>query len=185
MIRMSKNADYGLVLLMQFLRRGDLHVSLSARQLSEETNLPLPMVSKVLKVLTREGILSSQRGATGGYSLSRRASEITVGEVLSAMEGPIAMTECLDDDGGCRQESSCPVRTNWERINHAVKNVLNAVSLQDMVDPLPDRLVTLSGMEVRTDANQSDSSGSTGEIESRQAARASGKHQNIGSIQEL
>ena len=154
MIKMSKNADYGLVLLMQFLRDGDCRENLSARQLSEETSLPLPMVSKVLKVLTREGLLSSHRGASGGYSLSRSASEISVGEVLSAMEGSLAMTECLEDEGDCRQVSHCPVRTNWERINYAVINVLDAVSLQDMLDPLPDQLVTLSGSKVSTNRNQ-------------------------------
>jgi len=150
MIRMSKNADYGLVLLTQFLRHGEHRENLSARQLSEETGLPLPMVSKVLKVLTKEGLLLSHRGASGGYSLSRRASEITVAEVLSAMEGPIAMTECLETEGDCQQQEVCPVRTNWERINFAVKNVLDAISLEDMLDPLPDQLVTLNGIEIET-----------------------------------
>jgi FeS assembly SUF system regulator len=154
MIRMSKNSDYGLVLLLQFLRKGKIRQNLSARQLSEETSLPLPMVSKVLKVLTREGILSSYRGANGGYSLARDAEDISIGEILSAMEGPIAMTECLEDEGDCRQESFCPVRTNWERINFAVKNVLDAISLKDMSDPLPDQLVTLSGSTVSTGRNQ-------------------------------
>ena len=147
---MSKNADYGLFLLMQFVRDGEERKNLSARQLSEETGLTLPMVSKVLKVLTKEGLLSSHRGVAGGYSLSRDASEITVGQVLSAMEGPIAMTECLEDEGDCQQEANCPVRTNWERINFAVKNVLDSISLKDMLDPLPDQLITLSGLEIDT-----------------------------------
>jgi FeS assembly SUF system regulator len=150
MIRMSKFADYGLVIMMQFPRWEETQENLSARQLSEETNLPLPTVSKVLKALTRGGLLVSHRGVTGGYSLSRDAAEISIGQVLSVMEGPIAMTECLDDDGDCRQESHCPVRTNWERINFAVKNVLDAISLQDMMDPLPDQLITLSGSPVET-----------------------------------
>lgn len=149
MIRMSKLADYGLVLMTQFLQQqGEGNVS--ARALSESTQLPLPMVSKVLKVLTRQGLLRSHRGANGGYSLSRGPELITVGEVVSAMEGPIAMTECLDTDGVCRQEAVCPVRTNWERINYAVENVLHAISIQDMVDPLPEQLVTLGGLRVST-----------------------------------
>jgi FeS assembly SUF system regulator len=150
MIKMSKNADYGMVLLMQFLKGGETGEYLSARYLSEETGLSLPMVSKVLKVLTREGLLLSHRGVSGGYSLSRRASEITVGQVLSAMEGPIAMTSCLEDDGDCQQVAVCPARTNWERINIAVKSVLDSITLEDMLDPLPDQLINLSGSELET-----------------------------------
>jgi len=150
MIRMSKLADYGLVLMTHFLRHQGDGRNLSARQMALETGLPIPMVSKVLKALTKEGLLVSHRGVSGGYSLSREPEEISIGEVLSAMEGPIAMTECLETDGDCKQESFCPVRTNWGRINYAVRGVLDAISLADMVEPLPEHLVTLSGTEVST-----------------------------------
>lgn len=145
MIRMSKLADYGLVLMTQFLRSEESDLNLSARQLADETRLPFPMVSKVLKALTREGLLVSHRGASGGYSLSRPACEISIAEVLEAVEGPFAMTECVEGSGDCRQELVCPVRTNWQRINIAVKNVLDGISLQDMLAPLPESLVTLIG----------------------------------------
>ena len=148
MIRMSKLADYGLVLMTQFPRHRNRGRNLSARQMARETGLPLPMVSKVMKVLTREGLLVSQRGVSGGYALSKDPVEITIGDVLSAMEGPIAMTECLETDGDCKQESFCPVRTNWGRINYAVRGVLDAISIADMVEPLPEQLVTLGGIEV-------------------------------------
>jgi len=108
------------------------------------------MVSKVLKVLTREGLLVSHRGVSGGYSLSRDPEEISVGDVLIAMEGPIAMTECLETEGECRQEPVCPVRTNWGRINYAVRGVLDAISIADMVEPLPEHLVTMDGTKVST-----------------------------------
>lgn len=147
MIRMSKLADYGLVLMTQFLRTPDGDRNLSARQLADEARLPLPVVSKVLKALTREGLLVSHRGASGGYSLSKEPSGISVAEVLAAVEGPFAMTECVEGSGDCRQETVCPVRTNWQRINIAVKNVLDAISLQDMLEPLPESLVTLIGDE--------------------------------------
>jgi FeS assembly SUF system regulator len=143
MIRMSKLADYGLVLMTQFLRSPDSDQNLSARQLAVETRLPLPVVSKVLKALTREGLLVSHRGASGGYSLSKAPSRISVAEVLEAVEGPFAMTECVEGSGDCRRELVCPVRSNWQRINVAVKNVLDAISLQDMLEPLPQSLVTL------------------------------------------
>lgn len=159
MIRMSKLADYGLVLMTHFLRQRSRRENLSARQMAHETGLPLPMVSKVLKALTREGLLLSHRGVSGGYALSRDPEEISISDVLSAMEGPIAMTECLETDGDCKQESVCPVRTNWERINFAVRDVLDAISLADMVEPLPDQLVTLGGVEVSmTDLTEHQSS---------------------------
>lgn len=148
MIRMSKLADYGLVVMTHFLRHQIHGRNLSARQMAHETGLPLPMVSKVLKVLTREGLLVSHRGVSGGYALSRDPEEISIGDVLSAMEGPIAMTECLETDGDCKQESVCPVRTNWSRINFAVRGVLDAISIADMVEPLPEQLVTLDGIEI-------------------------------------
>jgi FeS assembly SUF system regulator len=150
MIRMSKLADYGLVIMTQFLRHQDRGGNLSARRMASETGLPLPMVSKVLKVLTREGLLISHRGVSGGYALSRNPDQITIGDVLSAMEGPIAMTECLERDGDCRQEAVCPVRTNWGRINYAVRGVLDAITIVDMMEPLPEQLVTLGGNEVST-----------------------------------
>jgi len=145
---MSKLADYGLVLMTHFLRQRSRSENLSARQMARETGLPVPMVSKVLKLLTREGLLVSHRGVSGGYALSKDPGDISVGDVLIAMEGPIAMTECLETDGDCRQESVCPVRTNWERINFAVRDVLDAISIEDMVEPLPDQLVTLGGVAV-------------------------------------
>lgn len=146
MIRMSKLADYGLVLMMQFLENPDRRDNLSSRRLASETRLPLPMVSKVLKALSRGGLLVSHRGVNGGYSLARKPDDISVAEVLIAVEGPIAMTECLESEGDCRQESFCPVRTNWERINYAVTNVLEAISLADMFEPLPEQLVDLGGV---------------------------------------
>jgi FeS assembly SUF system regulator len=147
---MSKKADYGLVLMTQFVRSADHVTNLSARELARQTRLPLPMVSKVLKALAREGLLVSHRGPSGGYSLSRKPEHISVAEVLTAVEGPIAVTECLDDTGGCRQQQVCPVKTNWERVNFAIKNVLDAVTLQDMIEPLPEGWVTLGDLETGT-----------------------------------
>lgn len=149
MIRMSKQADYGLVLMTAFLRGREEGGNFSARELAARTRLPLPMVSKILKALAREGLLTSHRGTNGGYSLARTPDRISVSEVLVAVEGPIAMTECLHDRGDCRQVAVCPVRTNWERINVAVKHVLDAITLADMAEPLPDSLVTMDGV-VRT-----------------------------------
>ena len=91
------------------------------------------MVSKILKTLAREGILLSHRGVKGGYSLAKQPASITIGDVIGALEGPIGMTECSTSPGSCEQETSCPVRINWQRISHAVRGALQKIPLSDMV----------------------------------------------------
>jgi FeS assembly SUF system regulator len=142
MIRMSKQTDYGILLLTEFAA-DPAGLTLSARELSQRAGLPLPMVSKVLKVLTREGLLLSQRGAHGGYALARRPDQITVTDVISALDGPFAMTECIDAPGDCRQESTCPVRSNWQLINQTVRRALDNITLWDMTRPLTPPLISL------------------------------------------
>ncbi len=142
MIRMSKQTDYGVLLLTQFAADPE-GLTLSARELADRASLPLPMVSKILKVLTRGGLLVSVRGARGGYTLARRPDRITVTDVISALDGPFAMTECVDAPGDCRQESSCPVRTNWHLINQTVRKALDNITLWDMTRPLTVPLIRL------------------------------------------
>jgi FeS assembly SUF system regulator len=148
MIRMSKQTDYGIVLLTEFAT-DPAGLTLSARELSARSGLPLPMVSKILKVLTRSALLASQRGARGGYRLARRPDRITVADVIGALDGPFAITECVDAPGDCRQESTCPVRSNWRLINRTVHKALDNITLWDMTRPLPPRLVPLQGMGPR------------------------------------
>ncbi len=131
MIRLSKETDYGIVLLTH-LAADPQRVSYSARELAQETHLPLPMVSKILKLLTRRDLLRSQRGVKGGYRLARRPEMISVAKIISAMEGPIALTECVSASGDCRHELLCPVRGNWKTISHAVRQALEGITLTDM-----------------------------------------------------
>lgn len=148
MIRMSKQTDYGILLLTEFAA-DPAGLTLSARELSARSGLPLPMVSKILKVLTRGDLLASHRGARGGYRLARRPDLITVADVIGALDGPFAMTECLDAPGDCRQESTCPVRNNWQLINQTVHKALDAITLWDMTRPLSPPLIPLQGMKTR------------------------------------
>ena len=94
MIRLSKLADYGMMLMGQIAAHQDR--CMSALELAEETHVPLPTVSKVLTVLTRAKLLKSQRGAKGGYVLARPAREISVAEIVGALDGPIALTQCIE-----------------------------------------------------------------------------------------
>jgi Rrf2 family protein len=100
---------------------------------SVATRVPLPTVSKILKALAHAGVLVSHRGVGGGFALARPAEAISVGAVIEALEGPIALTECLGDDPhSCDIEAGCPVRSNWERINRVVRDALEGLSIADM-----------------------------------------------------
>jgi FeS assembly SUF system regulator len=134
MIRIAKLTDYGIVLLTHFAREGQRSV-LNARDLAEGAGLPLPTVSKLLKLLSKAGLLASHRGVAGGYSLARPPAEITLAQVIGALEGPIAMTECSDDAHGCSLEPVCPTQSNWRKINTAVRAALDGLTLAEMARP--------------------------------------------------
>jgi FeS assembly SUF system regulator len=106
----------------------------AARDLAVQTQIPEPTASKVLKKLARARVVVSQRGAKGGYALARPAEQIGVNEVIEAIEGPIAVTECSDDttDSFCEYETNCGVRANWQRINVAVHKALSEITLADL-----------------------------------------------------
>ena len=142
MIRLTKQADYGII-LMTHLAIQHNRIS-AATELAADTHIPLPTTSKVLKLLSRDGILVSHRGVKGGYSLARDPHLITVAEMITALDGPIAFTECIEDTPGvCSQESVCRLRSNWQRINQAVRLALDSISLAELSDPLDIPLVQL------------------------------------------
>jgi FeS assembly SUF system regulator len=135
MIRLTKLTDYGIVLMSRLSAEPEEVLNVST--LAAETRIAAPTVAKILKVLSREGLLRSQRGASGGYSLAKEPGEISIADVIAAMEGPIAMTECAEHGPGeCVQESVCRVRGNWQVINDAVRGALENISLAEMAQPL-------------------------------------------------
>jgi FeS assembly SUF system regulator len=134
MLRMSRLTDYGIVLLTQLAGSAADQVH-NARELADEAGLPLPVVSKILKALTREGFLHSQRGSKGGYALARPPEQISVAAVIDALEGPIAITECGVHPGACERESRCAVRAPWQQINRAVRHTLEGVRLSELLTP--------------------------------------------------
>jgi len=137
-LRITRQTDYGVLLLTHLAARPDGVVN--ATELAAEAGLPTPMAGKVLKTLARAGILVSHRGAHGGYSLSGTPDTITVAEILTALEGPIALTECLAlGPGECDQELGCRTRGNWHRINDAIHRSLASITLSDMIEPTPPR----------------------------------------------
>ncbi len=135
MLRLSKLTDYGTV-IMTFMARTEGHVH-SANEIAEQVGIAAPTVSKVLKMLARYELVVSTRGAKGGYVLARPATQITMAEIISAMEGgPLGLTECSTTPGACIQERSCSIRTNWQRINQVIVRALEEVSLAEMTRPV-------------------------------------------------
>jgi FeS assembly SUF system regulator len=135
MLRITKLTDYAVLVLSDMVRP-DVAEAYTARDLAERTRIPQPTVSKVLKLLGRSGLVQSERGKHGGYRLSREAETITLAEVLDAVEGPIAVTECSSEKKGCCDlEGRCPTETNWVRINDAIRQALRGVTLADMTRP--------------------------------------------------
>jgi FeS assembly SUF system regulator len=133
MLKLGKLADYGTMVVTVLAAEPErLH---SAQELAARTHVSAPTVSKLLKQLTKGGVVESLRGAHGGYKLARPAASVTVADVIAAIDGPIALTECSVHKGDCAVESTCSVRGNWRLINTAIHQALKSVTLADMAAP--------------------------------------------------
>jgi FeS assembly SUF system regulator len=151
MFRVSRLTDYATVVMTCIAAHPD--DVLSTAQIAEEAHLELPTVSKLLKSLGHAGLVESFRGVNGGYRLARAASEISVADIVEAMEGPLGMTECSMSDGHCEREKQCGVRGSWQRINNVLDNALRSMSLADMLRPAahaPAATVALPELKGRT-----------------------------------
>lgn len=136
MIRLSKLADYGMVIMTNMARHPERQHN--APEIAAQSHIPQPMASKILKTLARAGLLVSHRGAKGGYGLARTPEAISVAEVISALDGPIAVTACIEDGPGeCEIEALCPARANWQRINDAIRNALDDITMAEMAQAIP------------------------------------------------
>lgn len=131
MIKLSRFADYAVVVLAALTQAGDAR--LSASDLSLRCKLPEPTVAKVLKSLTRAGVLTSTRGVNGGYGLSRTADNITVADIITAMDGPISLTDCADTNSNCVLEGQCAMHGRWGKVNLAIRTALESVTLVDLM----------------------------------------------------
>ncbi|SDG47673.1 SUF system Fe-S cluster assembly regulator [Roseospirillum parvum] len=138
-MRINKLTDYSVVVLVDMTRNPQVR---SAHQIAAETGVPLPTVAKIMKALTRDGLVVSQRGAAGGYALGRLPERITVADMIQAIEGPIALTSCVGEaEHECGIGPICPMQGQWHRVNDAVRQALGAVTLAEMAGggpPLAD-----------------------------------------------
>ena len=151
MLRVARLTDYACV-LMTCLANGSREV-LSAADLAARARLELPTVSKLMKRMSRAGLVESFRGAQGGYRLARTPASISLADIVTAMEGPIGMTECSVHAGRCGYESHCGARSNWRRVSDIVVAALKGASLADMQPPapLPRNLRRPLAVSLRTD----------------------------------
>jgi len=132
MFKLSKTTDYGIVLLARLARSPSAEPQ-NARELAASSDLPVPMVSKVLKALAKEGLLVSHRGSKGGYHLARDPAALTVAEMIRVLEGPVGLTDCAIGPALCEHETMCAVREPWQLISRVVEEALEEVTLADLV----------------------------------------------------
>lgn len=131
MIRMSKMADYAFIVLAQMA--GEKKGAWAASDLAERTTLPTPTVAKLMKLLAKGGVVTAQRGAQGGYTLAVLPSEISIAKIVEAVDGPIALTDCVDQgEHICAVRSLCPMCGGWDKVNKAMRSALETVFLSDL-----------------------------------------------------
>ena len=135
MLRISRMTDYGTVILVYLAQRDDQLCS--ASDVAAETHVALPTAQKLLKVLAKAGLVESTRGSEGGYCLARPPASITAAEIVDALEGPVAITECSTEASQCELESMCHTGGAWQRINQAIRDALADVTLAELDCPPP------------------------------------------------
>lgn len=133
MLRISKLTDYGTVVMVALAKKAQ--EMCSARDLAEMTHLALPTVSKLLKRLTAAGLLISTRGVMGGYQLQRPASEISVADIIYALDEQRGLTECSMSHHSCSLNHVCHIQQNWRAISSAIESALESVSLEALAMP--------------------------------------------------
>ncbi|WP_270934031.1 SUF system Fe-S cluster assembly regulator [Falsiroseomonas oryzae] len=133
MLRVSKLTDYAVVVLSRLEAEGGVQ---TAPGLASATGLGEPTVAKVLKMLAQAGLVEGLRGARGGYRLTRPLAQLPLSEVIVAIDGPIALTACVDGGFGlCEAEHVCPVRGRWDPVNAAIRGALSAITVAEIAAP--------------------------------------------------
>ena len=130
MLRLNRLTDYAVVVMVQLARSGEV---MTAQRLAERTSLPPPTVAKLLALLAKSGLAAAQRGAAGGYELGRAPEHISVADIIETLEGPVALTACVEGANHlCSLESVCAMRGHWDTVNAAIRRALESVSLEAM-----------------------------------------------------
>jgi Rrf2 family protein len=136
MLRLSKKADYALIAMKHLALRGDRGSS-SAREIAGMYAIPIELMAKVLQRLVQRGLLASHQGTRGGYQLARTPSQITVADVIQAIDGPVTVTACSTDEGQCEQFSKCNVRDPLYRVRERILAALAECSIAELASDPP------------------------------------------------
>lgn len=131
-------ADYGTIVLTTMAKEPERTQSVA--EIVSLTGLPVPSVSKLLKIFIRQGLVQSLRGAKGGYKLARPPAEITTAQIINAIDGPVGMTQCSGGPGLCVHQPRCQVHSHWHRISRIMLEALEQISLQQMSEPVVDTM---------------------------------------------
>jgi FeS assembly SUF system regulator len=141
MLRISRLTDYGTVVMAYLANHAQQ--AHNAKEIALHTRVASPTVSKLLKLLTRAGLLLALRGAKGGYSLAVDAEKISLVQIINAIEGEIALTACSHHQSNCAMEPLCTIRSNWRLINKALYDMLSAISLKQLTKTTPAAIAQL------------------------------------------
>ena len=142
MLRLSKKADYALMAMKHLAQRSDRGSS-SAREIAEQYDIPIELMAKVLQRLVRRGLLESHQGTRGGYQLARPAMQISVADVIQAIDGPVTVTACSTDDQSCDQFARCNVRDPLQRVREMILAALGECTIAELAsDVVPPTIAT-------------------------------------------
>jgi Rrf2 family protein len=147
-LKLTKKADYGLIALRHLASTPG--ATASAKDIADAYRLPVPLLAKVLQLLTRSGILQSVAGTNSGYKLARDASRISALEVVRAIDGPVILTHCFTDHGSCEQSGNCTVREPLRRVHEAILELLNRFTITDLAESPAVKLTPLPAPSERT-----------------------------------
>src|SRR5215813_2898543 len=141
MLRLSKKADYALIAMKHLAVRGDrVPASSSAREIAELYDIPIELMAKVLQRLVRRGLLASQQGTRGGYLLARLPTQISVADVIQAIDGPVTVTACSTEEGQCEQFSKCNVRDPLWRVRERILSALGECTIAELAQDAPSSI---------------------------------------------
>jgi Rrf2 family protein len=138
MLRLSKKADYALMAMKHLALHGDRGSS-SAREIAEQYDIPIELMAKVLQRLVQRGLLASHQGTRGGYQLSRLPMQISVADVIQAIDGPVTVTACSTDDSNCEQYAKCNVRDPLWRVRERILQALGECTIAELASEQPSQ----------------------------------------------
>jgi Rrf2 family protein len=138
MLKLTKKADYGLMAMKHLAEHGD-HGALSAKDVAEAYGIPSEALAKILQRLVKAGLLQSQHGTNGGYTLARDAGLISAFEVIRAIDGPLFITSCITVRGECDQTQRCTIREPLRRVNQSIEDVLRRITISEMKEEVAER----------------------------------------------